>query len=58
MSKEVKNCGVKKRNYQNLNWMIRLFALMDKRLGKRRLIKLKEVINSYPVMLKKFTKLE
>jgi hypothetical protein len=38
--------------------MIRLFALIDKRLGKRRLIKLKEVINSYPVMLKKYTKLE
>lgn len=38
-------------------WMIILFALMDKRLGKRRLIRLKEVINSYPVMLQKVYKI-
>lgn len=29
-------------------WMIRLFALLDKRLGKRRLIRLKEEIKNYP----------
>jgi hypothetical protein len=30
---------------------------MDKRLGKRRLIKLKDVINSYPVILRKVYKI-
>ena len=32
-------------------WMIRLFALLDKRLGKRRLIRLKEEIKNYPKKL-------
>lgn len=32
-------------------WMIRLFAIMDKRLGKRRLLKLEKEINTYPKML-------
>lgn len=32
-------------------WMIRLFAIMDKRLGKRRLLKLEKEINAYPKML-------
>jgi hypothetical protein len=33
-------------------WMIRLFAIMDKRCGKRRLIKLKDAINDYPEKVK------
>jgi hypothetical protein len=32
-------------------WMIRLFAIMDKRLGKRSLLKLEKEINNYPKML-------
>ena len=32
-------------------WMIRLFAIMDKRLGKRSLLKLEKEINAYPKML-------
>lgn len=32
-------------------WMIRLFAIMDKRLGKRSLLKLEKEINTYPKML-------
>ena len=32
-------------------WMIRLFAIMDKRLGKRGLLKLEKEINAYPKML-------
>ena len=35
-------------------WMIRLFAILDKRCGKRTLIKLGDVINTYPKMLRKF----
>ena len=31
--------------------MIRLFAIMDKRLGKRSLLKLEKEINAYPKML-------
>ena len=33
-------------------WMIRLFAILDKRCGKRRLIKMKDEIKSYPTKLK------
>ena len=32
-------------------WVIRLFAIMDKRLGKRSLLKLEKEINAYPKML-------
>ena len=32
-------------------WMIRLFALLDSRLGKRRLIRLKDTIKEYPKIL-------
>ena len=32
-------------------WMVRLFAIMDKRLGKRSLLKLEKEINAYPKML-------
>ena len=35
-------------------WMIRLFAILDKRCGKRTLIKLAETINTYPDVLKEF----
>ena len=35
-------------------WMIRLFAILDKRCGKRTLVKLCDVINTYPKMLRRF----
>ena len=35
-------------------WMIRLFAILDKRCGKRTLVKLAEEINTYPDALKEF----
>jgi hypothetical protein len=35
-------------------WMVRLFSILDKRCGKRTLIKLCDVINTYPKMLRKF----
>ena len=39
---------------EHKQWMIRLFAILDKRCGKRTLIKLAETINTYPDVLKEF----